>query len=119
MFEIFRDQDNEIMNDTFSNVTQKNKKKLMKFKTEEKILSNKFITNEKTVLSLLKNLSGEEKELMIEKNKLLDMEEILKKRIIQEIESKKSRILELQMEIPEVKQRIEFLAKILEIPVLK
>jgi hypothetical protein len=119
MFEIFRDQDNDIMHENLSNKTQKNKKKLMKFKTEEKELHNNLKTNEKTVLSLLKNLSSEEKELMLEKNKLLDMEETLKKRIIQEIETKKSRIFDLQIEIPEVKQRIEFLAKILEIPVVK
>lgn len=119
MFEIFRDQDNEIMNDNFSNETKNNKRILMKLKTEEKDLSKNFIANEKTVLSLLKNLSDEEKGLLIEKNKLLDMEETLKKRIIHEIESKKSRILDLQMEIPEVKQRIEFLAKILEIPIVK
>ena len=47
------------------------------------------------------------------------MEESLKKRIINEIETKKDRILDLQTEIPEVKQRIEELAKLLEIPVVK
>jgi hypothetical protein len=47
------------------------------------------------------------------------VEETLKKRIINEIEAKKSRILDLQTEIPELKQRIENLANILDIPVVK
>ncbi len=56
---------------------------------------------------------------MSEKNQLLDVEESLKKRIIKEIEAKKTNILDLQTEIPKVKKRIEDLAKILEIPVVK
>jgi hypothetical protein len=47
------------------------------------------------------------------------VEETLKKRIINEIEAKKSRILDLQTEIPELKQRVKFLAENLEIPIVK
>jgi len=75
--------------------------------------------NEETVLSILYSLTDEEKELLTEKNQLLDMEETLKKRIINEIQTKESRIKDLQMEIPELKQRVKVLAKTLEIPVVK
>ena len=75
--------------------------------------------NEETVFSILESLSNKEKKLSKEKDQLLDVEESLKKRIINEIETKKARILDLQTEIPEVKQRIEELAKLLEIPVVK
>ena len=75
--------------------------------------------NEETVLSTLYSLTDEEKELLTEKNQLLDMEETLKKRIINEIQTKESRIKDLQMEIPELQQRVKFLAKTLEIPVVK
>ena len=75
--------------------------------------------NEETVLSTLYSLGEEEKELLTEKNQLLDMEETLKKRIINEIETKKSRIKDLETEIPELKQRVKVLAKTLEIPIVK
>ena len=74
---------------------------------------------EETVLSILKSLSKQEKELQAEKDQLLDMEATLKKRIKNEIDSKKSRITDLQEEIPEIQLRIETLAKLLEIPVVK
>lgn len=119
MFEIFRDQNNEFINERDSNKKLKNKKSLTKLKIKEKKLNQNLKKNEDTVLSLLKSLSYEEEELMVEKNQLLDMEETLKKRIISEIETKKNRIVDLQLEIPKLKQRIEFLAKILEIPIVK
>ena len=71
------------------------------------------------MLSILQSLTIEEKELLAEKNRLLDLEKTLKKRIIDEIETKKSRTVTLQMEIPEVKERVTYLAKILEIPIVK
>lgn len=74
---------------------------------------------EETVLSILKSLSKQEKELQAEKDQLLDMEATLKKRIKNEIETKKLRITDLQEEIPEIQLRIETLAKLLEIPVVK
>ena len=74
--------------------------------------------NEEPVLSTLYSLGEEEKELLTEKNQLLDMEETLKKRIINEIETKKSGIKDLETEIPELKQRVKVLAKTLEIPIV-
>ena len=47
------------------------------------------------------------------------MEETLKKRIINEIDAKKNRVNYLQNELPDIKQRCEQLAKMLEIPVVK
>ena len=75
--------------------------------------------NEKTVLSILYSLTKEEKKLQKEKNQLLDLEETLKKRIIAEIQAKETKIKNLQMEIPELKQRLKDLAKTLKIPVVK
>jgi len=75
--------------------------------------------NEKTVLSILYSLTKEEKKLQKEKNQLLDLEETLKKRIINEIQTKETKIKNLQMEIPELKQRLKDLAKTLKIPVVK
>jgi hypothetical protein len=95
------------------------KKKSTKIKKRGKKSSQNLKRNEETVLSILKSLSEEENELLLEKDQLLDVEETLKKRIINEIKTKKSRILDLQTEIPELKQRIEDLAKVLEIPVVK
>ena len=119
MFEIFKDQNDELLTEIIPDKKQKNKKRLAELKNNEKNPSQNLKRNEETVLSILKSLSEEEKGLMIEKNQLLDMEETLKKRIINEIETKKSRITDLQTEIPELKQRVEFLAKILAIPVVK
>ncbi len=94
-------------------------KKITKLKERGKNMPQNLKKNEETVFSILSSLSEKEKKLLTEKDQLLDMEESLKKRIINEIEIKKSRILALQTEIPEVKQRIENLAKLLEIPVVK
>ena len=98
MFEIFKDH-----NDSYF---------------AEIITSEKQIKNKKNSLLKLKKLTEEEKDLMMKKNELLDIEEILKKRIIKEIDLKKSNISDLQAEIPKLKQRIENLAKLLEIPII-
>jgi chromosome segregation ATPase len=119
MFEIFKNQINEPLTERIPNNKQKRKKRLAKLKNNTKIFPQNLKKNEETVLSILKSLSEEEKELMVEKNQLLDMEETLKKRIINEIDTKKSRITDLQLEIPELKHRVEFLAKMLEIPIVK
>lgn len=117
MFEIFKDQNNELLTEEITN--KKPKRKITRLKNIAKKPSQNSKRNEETVLSILKSLSDEEKDLLTEKNQLLDVEETLKKRIINEIEVKKSRITGLQMEIPELKKRLEFLAKMLEIPVVK
>ena len=95
------------------------KKKIITPTKRGKTSPQNFKKNEETVFSILTSLSDKEKNLLSEKNQLLDVEESLKKRIIKEIEAKKTNILDLQTEIPKVKKRIEDLAKILEIPVVK
>jgi predicted RNase H-like nuclease (RuvC/YqgF family) len=71
------------------------------------------------VLSTLETLGEEERSLLAEKSQLLNMEETLKQRIKDEIEIKRHRIENLKYEIPELKQRCEALAKVLDIPVKK
>jgi hypothetical protein len=95
------------------------KKKNSNLEKTEKISPQNLQRNEETVLLTLKSLSEKEQELQEERDQLLSMEEKLKKRIIKEIETKKSSILDLETEIPELKQRIEYLARVLEIPVVK
>jgi hypothetical protein len=95
------------------------KKKSANLEKTEKISPQNLQRNEETVLLTLKSLSEKEQELQEERDQLLSMEEKLKKRIIKEIETKKSSILDLETEIPELKQRIEYLARVLEIPVVK
>ena len=75
--------------------------------------------NEQNVFSMLETLLAEEKELLNQKNQLLDLEETLKKRVINEIQAKEIKINNLQVEIPELKQRLKDLAKTLKIPVVK
>jgi predicted RNase H-like nuclease (RuvC/YqgF family) len=74
---------------------------------------------ERDYLSILEALNGEEKSLLAEKSQLLNMEETLRQKIRNEIEAKKYRIENLKNEIPELKQRCEALAKVLNIPVQK
>ena len=93
-------------------------KKQKSEKTEKKV-SQDLKRNEENVLLTLKALSDKEKELLAQRDQLLGLEETLKKRIISEIETKKSTVSNLQAEIPELKQRIEDLAKVLKIPVVK
>jgi predicted RNase H-like nuclease (RuvC/YqgF family) len=78
-----------------------------------------FEKTEADFLSTLEALGGEERTLITEKSQLLNMEETLKQRIIEEIEIKRHRIENLKYEIPELKQRCEALAKALDIPVQK
>ena len=69
---------------------------------------------EENVLSMLKALEEEESSLIQEKSQLTDMEEMLRLKAREEIEAKKRRIDELKNEIPELKQRCEDLAKMLD-----
>ena len=75
--------------------------------------------NEGNLLSMLDRLDEEEKMLLTEKSQLTDMEEKLRLKITEEIETKKRRIEDLKTEIPELKQKCETLAQALEIPVYK
>jgi|YelNatPaOPRAMG01_1025707.scaffolds.fasta_scaffold02441_19 predicted enzyme involved in methoxymalonyl-ACP biosynthesis len=70
-------------------------------------------------LAILEKLSEEEAMLLNEKTALLDTEEKLWHKVNEAIQTKKQRIEQLKSEIPELKQRCESLAKILEIPVYK
>jgi predicted RNase H-like nuclease (RuvC/YqgF family) len=74
---------------------------------------------DENILSTLKALGGEERTLLAEKSQLVNMEETLKQKILDEIEIKRHRIENLKYEIPELKQRCEALAKALDIPVQK
>ena len=76
-------------------------------------------TTGNSYISKLEALSEEEKTLLAEKSQLLNMEETLKHKIRDEIEVKKHRIENLKSQIPELKQRCEFLARLLEIPIKK
>ena len=107
------------LNEQIPDENPKIKKKIINLKKRGKTTPQNLKKNEETVFSILTSLSDKEKNLLATKNQLLDVEESLKKRIIKEIESKKSSILDLQTEIPKVKKRIEDLAKVLEIPVVK
>lgn len=107
------------LNEQIPNENPKIKKKSINLKKREKTTPQTLKKNEETVFSILTSLSEKEKNLLAEKNQLLDVEESLKKRIIKEIETKKTSILHLKTEIPKVKKRIEDLAKVLEIPVVK
>ena len=118
MFEIFQDQDNEFIEEQTKNKKIKRLTKSLRLKNKEKLDGN-IKRNEQTVFSMLETLIEEEKELLNQKNQLLDMEETLKKRIIDEIETKKTRVTYLQNELPTIKQRCEQLAKVLEMPIVK
>ena len=107
------------LNEQIPDENPKIKKKIINLKKRGKTTPQNLKKNEETVFSILTSLSDKEKNLLATKNQLLDVEESLKKRIIKEIETKKSSILDLQTEIPKVKKRIEDLAKVLEIPVVK
>jgi len=76
-------------------------------------------TPDKNIFSTLETLEDEERELLAEKSQLENMEETLKQKILDEIEVKRHRIENLKYEIPELKQRCESLAKVLNIPVQK
>jgi predicted RNase H-like nuclease (RuvC/YqgF family) len=98
---------------------QKPKKKIIQPQKTEQIPPQTLQANEETALLTLKTLSKKEKKLTEERDQLLDMEATLKKRIVNEIETKKSSIQDLEGELPQLKQRIENLAKLLDIPIVK
>ncbi len=104
---------------TIPEKNRKTRKNNSKIKNSKKNPPQNLQKNEEAVLLTLQELYDKEQELLDEKDRLLDIEETLKKRIINEIEIKKSTIIDLENEIPELKQRIEKLAQILEIPVEK
>jgi len=87
--------------------------------SEETIVQEAFESTEADVLATLEALGGEERTLIAEKSQLLDMEETLRQKIVDEIEVKRHSIENLKYEIPELKQRCEALAKALDIPVHK
>lgn len=97
----------------------KSKKKKTQTQNTEQIPPQILQANEETALLTLKTLSKKEKKLTEERDQLLDMEATLKKRIVNEIETKKSTIQDLEVELPQLKQRIENLAKLLDIPIVK
>jgi predicted RNase H-like nuclease (RuvC/YqgF family) len=74
---------------------------------------------DENILSTLETLGEEERDLLAEKSQLQSMEETLKQKLLDEIEVKRHRIENLKYEIPELKQRCEALAKVLNIPVQK
>jgi hypothetical protein len=65
----------------------------------------------------LESLKQEELSLLNQKTELLTIEEQLRLKTVEEIEMTKQRIASLKLEIPELKQKCEGLAKALEIPV--
>jgi len=86
---------------------------------EEVKTQEPFESAEADLLDTLMALGGEERTLIAEKSQLIDMEETLKQKIMDEIEVKRHKIENLKYEIPELKQRCEALAKALDIPVQK
>jgi predicted RNase H-like nuclease (RuvC/YqgF family) len=86
-------------------------------KTQTPVVQPPFESKETDMLSMLEALGGEERTLIAEKSQLLNMEETLRQRIKDEIEIKRHRIENLKYEIPELRQRCEALAKVLDIPI--
>jgi predicted RNase H-like nuclease (RuvC/YqgF family) len=122
MIEILKNSDEEPNNEE-QNTAKPCEKTEEKPKEENKNEENStqviFESTEENILSKLEALGGEEQKLLAEKTQLLNMEETLKQKIQAEIEIKKHRIENLKYEIPELKQRCEALAKVLNIPVQK
>jgi predicted RNase H-like nuclease (RuvC/YqgF family) len=127
MFDIFKKPDEE--QDTVEQVTEPIEVSEIPEVSEETVKEEPqsaevktpepFESKEADLLATLEALGGEEKTLVAEKSQLLDMEETLRQKIIDEIEVKRHRIENLKYEIPELKQRCEALAKVLDIPVQK
>lgn len=123
MFDIFKKLDEE-QNNVEQEATEQNEiseisEEPCKEEQSEVKIQEPFKSTEADLLSMLETLGGEERTLIAEKSQLMDMEETLKQKIIDEIEVKRHRIENLKYEIPELKQRCESLAKALEIPVQK
>lgn len=87
--------------------------------TEEPTIQEPYQNQEENILSVLKALGEEERLLLSERSQLASMEETLTQRAREEVEFKRHRIENLKHEIPELKQRCEFLAKALDIPIQK
>jgi predicted RNase H-like nuclease (RuvC/YqgF family) len=87
--------------------------------TEESSNQQPYQTEEGTALAMLEELGVEERALLAERSQLVNMEASLKQRIREEINIRRSKIEILKQEIPELKQRCEALAKVLDIPVQK
>jgi predicted RNase H-like nuclease (RuvC/YqgF family) len=121
MFDIFKkteeEQDNVEQEATETNEISEETHK--EKQSEEVKTQEPFESTESDLLDTLMSLGGEERTLIAEKSQLLDMEETLRQRIMDEIEVKRHRIENLKHEIPELKQRCEALAKALDIPVQK
>jgi uncharacterized small protein (DUF1192 family) len=66
---------------------------------------------------LLETLKHEETALLSQKEQLVSIGEQLRLKTVDEIEKTKERITSLKTEIPELKQKCEVMAKVLEIPV--
>ena len=92
MFEIFNDQNDTHFTKLITSEKQIIKNPTPKHQNKSKKLSQNRKKTGENVLSILKKLSEEETELMMERNQLLDIEITLKKRIITEIETKKTNI---------------------------
>lgn len=66
---------------------------------------------------LLETLKHEETSLLGQKQQLVSIGEQLRLKTLEEIEKTQQRISSLKTEIPELKQKCEVMAKVLEIPV--
>jgi predicted RNase H-like nuclease (RuvC/YqgF family) len=117
MFDIFKKPDEEQNSEEQCEIIEENYKE--ENQSEATNTQEPFENTEENILSTLEALEGEERLLLAEKSQLLNMEETLKQRIKDEIEIKRHRIENLKYEIPELKQRCEALAKVLNIPVQK
>jgi hypothetical protein len=122
VFDIFKkpdDEQNNVEQETTEPI-ENYEENVKEEKQSEKIDTKEpFEPTEADMLSTLESLGGEERTLIAEKSQLLDMEETLRQKIIDEIEVKRLSIENLKYEIPELKQRCEALAKALDIPVHK
>ena len=122
MFDIFKKPDDEQTNGE-QEATEPTEKVEEPVKEEEQTkkaeTQEPFEPAEAKLLAKLEELGGQERTLIAEKSQLLDMEETLRQKILDEIEVKRHSIENLKYEIPELKQRCEALAKALDIPVQK
>ena len=75
--------------------------------------------NEAELVETLKQVRDQVETLTNEKAQMITMEESIRTKILTEIEAKKHSIENLKAEIPKLKERCEFLANILKIPVYK
>ena len=120
MFDVFKKQDEEQNNmEQESKETNENLTVEEETQTKKTDIQEPFEHAEAELLATLEELGGEERVLIAEKTQLLDMEETLRQKILDEINVKRHSIENLKYEIPELKERCENLAKALDIPVQK